>query len=79
MRSQKDRRNVEVWGRMYVGICIENCQCYMCLGKHHCMSTYEGKESGMWGTAKSPNSETYTREDGSLPCLFSGIIRHLQE
>lgn len=79
MRSRKDRNKIEVWGRMYVGICIGNGQHYVCLVEHLCRSTYEGKESGMCGKAKSPRDDTYSREDGSFPYLFSGVIRSLQE
>lgn len=64
MRRWKDRRRMEVWWSMYVGICIGNGQCYIYLGKRHHMSTYEGKQSGVWETARGPSSETYTREDG---------------
>lgn len=51
-RSQNDRRKMKAWGSMYVGICIGNAQCYVYLGKHHCMSTYEGKESGVGNSKK---------------------------
>lgn len=64
MRSEKDRRKMEVWGSMRVGISTGNGQCYVYLGKRHRMSTYEGNESGVWRTARGPSSETYTRENG---------------
>lgn len=79
MTSQKDRQKLEVWVSTYAGVCTGNGQCYVYLGKCHRLSTYEGKEANVWGTARGPSSETYTREDGLSSLFVLRYMRSLQE